>query len=272
MILAGTSDQSLHPPPHTPSGSIRIYLADGHPITLWGLQQLIESVAPRMSVVGSATTQHALLSDEAATQADVILLDLDLAGPDAAGALGSLSQRCRGHVLILTATEDMAQQRAAVLRGARGMVHKSEPASTILHAIQTVGRGEVWLDSRLVSQVLGQLSHRGWTAASRQADPQAERIASLTARERDIVAALVQSAGAKLLSVAHALHMSEHTLRNHLTNIYAKLDVRGRLELHVFATAQGLAATVPAASAPRAAHPAYRTNLLPRQVQAPPIS
>lgn len=272
MILAGTSDQSLHPQPHSPAGSIRIYLADGHPITLWGLRQLIESAAPRMSVVGSATTQHALLSDEAATQADVILLDLDLAGPDAAGALAHLRQCCQGHVLILTANDDMAQQRAAVLRGARGMVHKSEPASSILHAIQTVGRGEVWLDSRLVSQVLGQLSHPGWTAASRQADPAAERIASLTARERDIVTALVHSAGAKLLSVALALHMSEHTLRNHLTNIYAKLEVRGRLELHVFATAQGLAAIAPAAAAPQAARPAVGTNLLPRQVQAPPIA
>jgi len=272
MILAGTSDQSLHPQHHSTAGSIRIYLADGHPITLWGLRQLIESAGPRMSVVGSATTQRALLSDDAAMLADVILLDLDLAGPDAACALAHLRQRCRGHVLILTATEDMAQQRAAVLRGARGMVHKSEPASAILHAIQTVGRGEVWLDSRLVSQVLGQLSHPGWTAVPRPADLHAERIASLTVRERDIVAALVQSAGAKLLSVAHALHMSEHTLRNHLTNIYAKLDVRGRLELHVFATAQGFAATAPATSAPKAARPAYGTNLLPRQVQAPPIA
>ena len=270
MILAGTSDQSLHPPPHPASGSIRIYLADGHPITLWGLRQLIESAGPCMSVVGSATTQHALLRDEAATQADVIVLDLDLAGPDAACALAHLRQRCPGHVLILTASEDMAQQRAAVLRGARGMVHKSEPASVILHAIQTVGRGEVWLDSRLVSQVLGQLSHPGWTAGPRQADPLAERMASLTARERDIVAALVQSAGAKLLSVAHALHMSEHTLRNHLTNIYAKLGVRGRLELHVFATAQGLSTTARAESAPKAARPFAGTNLLPRRVQAPP--
>jgi len=254
MILAGTSDQSLHLPPHAASGSIRVYLADRHPITLWGLHQLIQSAEPHMTVVGSTTTQQALLIDVAATHADVILLDLDLAGPDAAQALARLRQQCRGHVLVLTASENMEQQRAAVLTGARGMVHKSEPASSILRATETVGRGEVWLDSRLVSHVLGHLSTPPPSAGGRMkpapADPQAERIASLTARERTIVQALVRSAGAKLLSVAHELHMSEHTLRNHLTSIYSKLCVRGRLELHLFATAHGLAQGPRDASAP----------------------
>ena len=254
MILAGTSDQSLHPPPKPPSDAIGVFLADGHPITLWGLHQLIESAGPHVAVVGSATTQEALFSNAAAPQADVILLDLDLAGPDTAQTLARLRQHCPGHVLVLTAHENMDQQRAAVLTGARGMVHKSEPASTILRAIETVGRGEVWLDSRLVSHVLGHLSAPQRPSSSRPArvpcDPQAERIASLTARERSIVQALVRSAGAKLLCVAHELQMSEHTLRNHLTSIYSKLCVRGRLELHLFATAHGLAQAPSQAHAP----------------------
>jgi len=240
MILAGTSDQSLHLPPHAASGSIRVYLADRHPITLWGLHQLIQSAEPHMTVVGSTTTQQALLIDVAATHADVILLDLDLAGPDAAQALARLRQQCRGHVLVLTASENMEQQRAAVLTGARGMVHKSEPASSILRATETVGRGEVWLDSRLVSHVLGHLSTPPPSAGGRMkpapADPQAERIASLTARERSIIRTLVGNAGAKLLCVAHELQMSEHTLRNHLTTIYSKLGLSNRLELFAFAT------------------------------------
>jgi len=53
---------------------------------------------------------------------------------------------------------------------------------------------------------------------------------------------MVRSSGAKQLSVADELHMSEHTLRNHLTTIYSKLCVHGRLELHVYATAHGLGA------------------------------
>jgi DNA-binding CsgD family transcriptional regulator len=68
------------------------------------------------------------------------------------------------------------------------------------------------------------------------------RIASLTARERGIVRVLSQSPSDKLLSVAGRLGMSENTLRNHLTTVYGKLGVRGRLELHVFAAEHGLTA------------------------------
>ena len=56
----------------------------------------------------------------------------------------------------------------------------------------------------------------------------------------------MRNAGAKQLSVADELGMSEHTLRNHLTTIYAKLEVRGRLELHLFATRHGLLEDDPA--------------------------
>ena len=129
-----------------------------------------------------------------------------------------------------------------MLQGARGVVHKSEPAGTILRAIEKVHEGEVWLYRTLLGQVLGQLTESEPTAAPRPADPEAKRIASLTARERQIVATLVHSAGAKQFAVAVELGMSEHTLRNHLTTIYSKLGVRGRLELHVYATTHGLGA------------------------------
>jgi DNA-binding CsgD family transcriptional regulator len=64
-------------------------------------------------------------------------------------------------------------------------------------------------------------------------------LASLTPREREIVDTLVKMASDKLLVVADTLNMSEHTLRNHLTTIYSKLGVRGRLELHVLVTTTG---------------------------------
>jgi two-component system nitrate/nitrite response regulator NarL len=105
-----------------------------------------------------------------------------------------------------------------------------------------VHEGEVWLNRALLGQVLGELTHSEPDKAPRQADPDAARIASLTRRERDIVTALVNSAGAKQFAVAQDLGMSEHTLRNHLTTIYSKLGVHGRLELHVYASAHGLGA------------------------------
>ena len=242
MNPAGNGDRAFGPPPAQAPSAIRVFLAEDHHITLWGLRRLIEGATPRMEVVGSASTREELLNHDGAAQADVILLDLDLAGEDMALALASLRLRCPGHVLVLTGAEDTDRQRAAVMKGARGVVHKSEPAATILRAIEKVSQGEIWLHRGLIGQVLGLLTSAPSATGARRPDPDAERIASLTGREREIVGVLVRSASAKLISVADELCMSEHTLRNHLTSIYSKLCVRGRLELHVFATAHGLAA------------------------------
>ncbi|HKX41427.1 MAG TPA: response regulator transcription factor [Burkholderiaceae bacterium] len=223
------------------SRAIRVFVAEDHQITLWGLQRLISSAS--MEVVGTASSHTELMNHDAAAAADVILLDLDLGGEDTSASLASLRQRCPGRVLVLTAADDLAQHRAAVLKGARGVVHKSAPADTILRAIQKVNDGEVWLQGALLGDVLSALTDGGPAAvASCKSDPDAQRIASLTPREREIVVTMVRSAGAKQLSVADELGMSEHTLRNHLTTIYSKLCVRGRLELHVYATAHGLGA------------------------------
>jgi two-component system, NarL family, nitrate/nitrite response regulator NarL len=222
------------------SPPIRVFVAEDHKITLWGLQRLIAASHPRMEVVGTATTRHELLNHGAASSADVIVLDLDLAGEDSRESLADLRRLCPGHVLVLTGAEDTAQHRDAMVRGARGVVHKSEPAETILRAIEKVHDGEVWLNRALLGQVLGALT--GAKAAPAERDAHAERIDSLTPREREIVAAMAAHPGAKQLVVADELGMSEHTLRNHLTAIYAKLGVHGRLELHVYATQHGMAA------------------------------
>jgi len=221
--------------------TIRVFLADDHRVTLWGLQRLIDSTSPRMRVIGSATTRSELLCHHAVGDADVVLLDLDLGGESSADVLHNLQHLCRGHVLVLTAADDPEQHRAVVMKGARGVVHKSEPADAVLRAIEKVSAGEVWLQGALLGEVLGLLTGHG-TPAGPAHGSDASRIASLTAREREIVAAMLQLTGAKLFAVAEYLAMSEHTLRNHLTTIYSKLQVHGRLELHVYATAHGLGA------------------------------
>ncbi|WP_298832673.1 response regulator transcription factor [uncultured Piscinibacter sp.] len=222
--------------------AIRVFLAEDHQITMWGLRRLIDSSRPHMEVVGTAASRAELLDHEAAGAADVILLDLDLAGEDSVNSLDELRRRCPGRVLVLTGADDIARHRMAVVKGARGVVHKSEPAEVILRAIEKVNSGEVWLNGGLLGEVLGMLTDGGMGAEARQADPDAERIASLTPREREIVTTMVRRAGAKQIAVADELGMSEHTLRNHLTTIYSKLGVRGRLELHVFATEHAIGA------------------------------
>ena len=76
--------------------------------------------------------------------------------------------------------------------------------------------------------------------AAPKVDPEAGRIGSLTARERDVVKLIVQGNGALNKDLAERAFISERTLRNHLTTIYQKLDVANRLELYVYATKHGL--------------------------------
>jgi DNA-binding NarL/FixJ family response regulator len=239
-LHANRSESFTEMPHRAPArATIRVFIAEDHRITLWGLQRLIDSAAPRMEVVGTATTRSQLLTHVALPDADLVLMDLDLNGEDATEVMDDLLRRCPGRVLILTGENDPERHRQAVLSGARGVLHKSQSAETVLQAIDKVHAGEVWLERGLLGDVLGRLTGRT-QAPSPQSDEQ-RRIASLTPRERQIVSLMTRSASLKQMAVADELGMSEHTLRNHLTTIYSKLKVRGRLELHVFATQHGLA-------------------------------
>lgn len=216
---------------------IRVMLIDDHRSVLWGLEKLIDSDQPAMQVVGTATSRaeaRALL-DKA--QPDVILLDMDLGKESGLDVIPDLLANSRARVLILTGLRDQSVHDRAVLAGARGVVLKEAPAESILTAIRKVHAGEIWLDRESTGRIFVELSRR---SAGEAADPDQRKISALTAREREIVAAIVTNVGATAHAVADKLHVSEHTLRNHLTSIYDKLGVANRLELFAYAQKHGL--------------------------------
>jgi DNA-binding NarL/FixJ family response regulator len=122
-----------------------------------------------------------------------------------------------------------------VRRGARGILHKEVSAGQVIKAIEKVHRGELWFDAATMDRLFGQLL-RARTAPKPDTAPHE----SLTARERAIVSAAVQHSGSANHEVAERLFISEHTLRNHLTSIYRKLNVANRLEMYVYAIKHGL--------------------------------
>ena len=95
-----------------------------------------------MEVVGTASTLAELMTHAAAAGADVILLDLDLGGEDASASIAALRERCPGHILVLTGEDDIDAHRAVMLKGARGVIHKSEPAETIVRVWRRVSAAE----------------------------------------------------------------------------------------------------------------------------------
>jgi two-component system, NarL family, nitrate/nitrite response regulator NarL len=216
---------------------IRVFLVDDHRSILWGLEKLIESAQPAMAVAGSATNCAGALAllDKAAP--DVILLDLDLGSESGLDAIPRLISGSKAKVLVLTGLRDGSVHDKAVLAGARGVVEKEASAETILTAITRVHEGQLWLDRAATGRIFVEFSRQG---AVKQADPEKQKIDSLTDRERQIIVAIAANAGATAATIAEKLHISEHTLRNHLTAIYSKLGVANRLELFAYAHKHGL--------------------------------
>ena len=237
-----TSSATLTRTPATPLAAqqpIRVMLIDDHPTLLWGLEKLINAETPRMSVMGTARNTEEALACLAHETPDVVLLDLDLDGESGLVLLPALLKQTQTRVLILTGERQQNVLDQAVQKGARGILRKDASAEHVLKAIEKTHEGELWLDRGTLGRVFTEF--RDPTSA-RKPDPESLRQASLTARERRIIALVVQSQGASNKSLAQSLFISEHTLRNHLSSVYQKLDVANRLELYVYATRHQLGA------------------------------
>ena len=216
---------------------IRVLLVDDHRTVLWGLEKLIESKKPTMEVVGSATNCTEALDLADKVSPDVIVLGTDLRGENALDAIPGLIAKSKAKVLILTGLRDQAIHDKAVLEGARGIVQKEEPAETILTAIEKIHEGQLWLNRITTSRIFVELSRK---SAAADVDPEQRKISTLTPRERAIIAVMVSNAKANAQAIADMMHISESTLRNHLTSIHGKLEVANRLELFVYANKHGL--------------------------------
>lgn len=207
---------------------IRIVLVDDHVVMRAGLKLLIES-SNTMEVVGEANNSAEAIQLATSTCPDLVLLDLDLGQESGLDIIPDLLAAAPNvHVLVLTGVRDPDDHRRAVMRGAMGLVLKDRAVPTLLKAIEKVHSGEIWFDRSLIADVLRERV-RG---DGRSPDPEEAKIASLTPREREVIALVVE--GLRNRDVASRLSISEATVRHHLTSIFAKLGVADRTELVIY--------------------------------------
>ena len=220
----------------TPIGQpIRILIIDDQAIVSASLHILLDSM-PWLEVIGEAPKSFDALMVARNEHPDIILLDIDLGDTDGLDLLPELlSAAPHARVVVLTGILDPEIHRQAVRRGAMGLVTKDKPTEVLLQAIAKVHAGEVWFDRTLLASVLGEITRGG---VVQPIDPEALKIATLTAREREVIGLLGQ--GFKNKQVADRLCIAEATVRHHLTSIFAKLGVTDRLELVIYAYRHGL--------------------------------
>lgn len=216
---------------------VRVLLVDDHRTLLWALEQLVLGEKPKMELVGSATNCAEALDLAGKACPDVIVLDLDLGEESGLDAISGLIARSNAKVLVLTRSRDQALHDKAAIAGARGIVEKQDPPETIVKAIEKIHQGQLWLNRVTTGRVFVELSRKSVVA---DVHPEQRKISRLTSRERAVIAVMAANSKANAAAIAKMLHISESTLRNHLTSIHAKLEVANRLELFVYANKHGL--------------------------------
>jgi DNA-binding NarL/FixJ family response regulator len=209
--------------------TIRVLLADDHPVVRGGLRALLESL-PDYEVVGEAVDGESAARETQVLRPDVVLMDLHMPGIDGTEA----TRRIRAAtpdtaVLVLTMFEDDATVFSAMRAGAQGYLLKGAEQDEIDRALRAVVAGEAIFSPGVAQRILGYFS---------SPPSEVEPFPELTSREREVLD--LMAAGRSNTAIAQKLVLSPKTVANHVSSIFAKLSVAGRSEAIVRARRGGL--------------------------------
>jgi len=209
--------------------SIRVVLADDHPVVRAGVKTFLEK-EPDLRVVGEIAAGSEVETLTSHWQPDVLVLDVNMPGLDPVAATRRLKEQGPTlRILVLTAYDDDAYVTGLLAAGAMGYLLKEEALETLVAAIRAVARGESWLSQRIA----GRLARR---AVARVEGAEAE---PLTSREREVLHLL--ALGLSNDEIAGRLVISRRTVQNHVSNIYGKLGLASRAEAVLYAIRHGIA-------------------------------
>ncbi len=210
--------------------TIRLVIADDHTLFREGLRALLASV-PDIDVVGEAASGQETLLKVAQVQPDVVLMDIQM--PDLNG-IDATRQILRTYphmgIIMLTMFKDDDSVFAAMRAGARGYVLKGADQDVMLRAVRAVANGESLFSPEIAERLM-----RFFAGLKPAAPP--EVFPELTGREREILALIAQ--GDTNADIASALSISVKTVRNHVSNIFNKLQVADRTQASIRAREAG---------------------------------
>lgn len=208
--------------------SIRVLIADRQEMFREALRHLLESES-EFEIVADTDDGEQLVKLAATLKPDVLLLDLRLrrlSGMEAMREIAALKTGIRP--ILLTDTLEKSEIIQALLWGACGMVRKSDSGHLLFKSIRNVAAGEYWISRDRVGEIVKNLRSLA-TMVEQNAKVQAN---SLSRQQQQIVDAI--AAGCSNKEIAGELSVSERTVKYHLTRIFGKLGVSGRMQLARF--------------------------------------
>ncbi|MBT9584976.1 response regulator transcription factor [bacterium] len=213
---------------------IRLLVVEDQLLFREGLKSLLK-VHPDLLVIGEATTGAEAVELAVAHAPDVILLDLNLPdfdGIEVCSRIKALVPVTR--IVILTVNKDLPHLLRAMKAGACGYLTKDNPSEKVAATVRQVFHEGSSLEPLLADRLLAEFSN----PSHRKEDLQDAALASLSPREKEILKMVADGKPNKI--IADELDISEHTVRNHISNIFQKLHVNNRTEATVIAIKKGL--------------------------------
>jgi DNA-binding NarL/FixJ family response regulator len=207
-----------------------VLVVDDQELFRGGITQLLEERGIR--VVGEAGLAAHAIELAATLQPDVVLMDLNMPGMSGVEATQRLTTAVpSARVLVLTVAADERHVMDALLAGACGYILKEAPITQIVDGVNAAARGESAISPRIANGLIHRLRQPSQDAIDLSGAP-------LTDREHEVLELLAR--GMDNGEIAHALYLSEHTVKNYVSSILAKLQVENRVQAAVRAVRAGI--------------------------------
>lgn len=208
---------------------IKVLLVDDQSLIRQGLTVLLE-LEPDLQIVGEAENGEEAINLSEKLQPDVILMDIRMPIMDGVAATREIKKRYRGmKILVLTTFDDDEYVKTALQNGAMGYLLKDTPSEELAVAIRAVNKGYTQLGPGIVKKLVTQFS----AMTPSQLPPVPASWEQLTPREKEVLRLIAM--GANNREISHQLYISEGTVKNHVTNILHRLNLRDRTQAAIVA-------------------------------------
>lgn len=210
---------------------IRILIVDDQELVRQGMAAIL-AVQEGFFVVGQAANGREACATAVELKPDVVLMDIRMPIMDGVAATKQIGEQCPStKVMLLTTFDDEEYVTQGLANGACAYILKNTPTDQLAQAIRTVHQGNSWLAPSAMTKVAAKLSRFASASESHHSDPAC--IELFTARELDVLKLL--RSGKTNREIAEALHLSEGTVRNHITRILTQIGAKHRTEAAVWA-------------------------------------